>query len=140
MPPPLRYAVFCGRITEGDDGSAAAALRRALAVACDVEEGSGAGRLAPESLAVAELVPLPLPLNDQRFFAYFAGRTQVCGGGEGGGRQEEGGGREEAESLWCVCVCGGGGGEEEVWGTHKDRGGREGREGLYTAASQRTRV
>ena len=88
-----RYAVFCGRLSGGgdaprDDGSAALALRRALQISCELESGGGdgggmggsrGGRLAPGSLAVSELVPLQMMLNDKRFYGYFAGRTQVCG-------------------------------------------------------------
>ena len=41
----------------------------------------GGGRLETGSMAVADIVPLQLALSDARFFAYFAGRTQVGGWG-----------------------------------------------------------
>ena len=96
--------MFCGRLPPGDggdDGAASEALRRALLLACEFEEiptasgvevakgeegdpvlGSSSssvfgGRLAAGSLAVSELVPLQMVLNDKRFYGYFAGRTQV---------------------------------------------------------------
>ena len=110
-----RFAVFCGRLDHGDDGAALTTLRRALTIACELEEGAplashaasgegpvgpsstsshaaggalgdaapdatsedGGGRLKPGSMAVAEIIPLPLMLSDPRFYAYFAGRTQV---------------------------------------------------------------